>query len=500
MKYLALILILALCVPTVWADDPQPNTENEKAKEMKADVKTFADTYLKTGDSYLTDLIGKVDQALAELAGDADRNQFHPQEYMEGVTDKVKSMLDKIETYEKKGTCKDDYLKEVSDSFVTEYAKDLNADVKNITTDNYLNDLDGVANSYENKLDDMNKPASSDATTEYNPAEHLDKSALGKVVKPVQIDFSWAGVNDHWLNYQLVDLMKQFKNKGFDSKAKKDFYWISQVWAQGIETGGMEQAAYQNPYLSDSDKQVGKGAQSYYLNQYGKLMTDEADKAAVADQVKPLETYTKGDGTYNNRSYNYKYNYGQYGYYTNTTIKIKTGGREYNLQETVYTSPIVLDMDGDGRLEASNGKWLPHAAPEGIVAEFDMDGDSFVDVTEWVGPNDGILLVYNGQDVDANSLFGDANGYFHGYEKLSLLDENNDQQISGNELKTLSVWQDKNGDAKVDKGEIASVESLGITSISLSHDSQLVSSFVQNGVSKKVWDWYPTMLKVQRKK
>jgi hypothetical protein len=494
MKYIALIMIFALCVSFTWAEETTPQ-ENPQAKELKDNVKTFADKYLKEKENkYLTDLIGDVDKILADLTPDDTRDQFDPKGYMDGVAQKVDKMMSRIEEYEKQGSCKNDYLKEVSDSFVQEYAKDLNADVKDITTNDYLKDLDSVYSSYDNKLEDMNKPASSNTGSEYNPAEHLDKSALGKVAKPVKIDFSWAGVNDHWLGYKLVDLIKQFKGKGFDKKAKKDFQWISKIWSQGIETGGMEAASYDGSVYNDKNKQSGANKKSYRLNAYGKLMTSADDIKAIDEKVKPTESFTKADGTYNNRQYGYKYNNGTY-----TTIKITTGGREYNLQETVYTSPLILDMDGDARLEASNGKWLPHGGAEGTMVEFDMDGDGFVDLTEWVGPNDGILLVYKGEEVDANNMFGTEGGFFHGYEKLSLLDKDGDSQITGDELKTLSVWMDKNGNAKVDASEVSSVASLGITSISLTFNDQLVSSFTQNGVSKKVWDWYPTMLRVQRK-
>jgi hypothetical protein len=204
---------------------------------------------------------------------------------------------------------------------------------------------------------------------------------------------------------------------------------------------------------------------------------------------------TKLDGTYNNRSYGRRYNDG-----TSTTIKITTGHREYALQESLYTSPIILDMNGDDRIEASDGQWLPHREPSGSFVEFDIDGDGFVDLTEWVGPNDGILLDTNSTNLTIQNFFGSTYGFYHGYEKLSLLDKNNDTILSKEELKGLYVWQDKNTDAKVDNGEILSLEELGITSINLNHDQVFVSSFEQNGVSKKMWDWFPSMMRVQRKK
>ncbi len=63
-------------------------------------------------------------------------------------------------------------------------------------------------------------------------------------------------------------------------------------------------------------------------------------------------------------------------------------------------------------------------------------------------------------------MFGDEGGkYANGYEKLALLDTNADGEISGDELNGLDVWID-DGDAKVEDGEIKTLEELEITSIS----------------------------------
>lgn len=182
------------------------------------------------------------------------------------------------------------------------------------------------------------------------------------------------------------------------------------------------------------------------------------------------------------------------------SITITTSSKKYVLEEALVCSPIVLDLDGDGKIEASNGVWLPHGYNNARVAEFDMDGDGLVDLTEWVGPNDGILMVATGNEVSGRNFFGDIDGFVNGYQKLSTLDSNNDKQLVDSELSTLSVWQDKNGNAKIDKGEVKSVAELGITSIRLTYDSEFVSSFVQNGQVKKMWDWYPCILRLKRTK
>jgi hypothetical protein len=183
-------------------------------------------------------------------------------------------------------------------------------------------------------------------------------------------------------------------------------------------------------------------------------------------------------------------------------ISFTTGGTRYLFYADVRQSPIVLDMDGDGKLGASNGEWLHHklaVKPDELVS-FDITGDGFKELTEWVKPNDGLLIQYDGGEVSIKNLFGNEGGrYADGYEKLSLLDSNGDSKLTDNELSTLSIWMDKNGNALVDDGEISSLESLGITEIGLTH-KYYVSTFVQNGSRKLMWDWHPATFMVKKRK
>ena len=197
---------------------------------------------------------------------------------------------------------------------------------------------------------------------------------------------------------------------------------------------------------------------------------------------------------------NGRYREGDNGDYTNEvllmTITTPDGVFEVNAFG-VYT-PIVLDMDGDKRLQASAGQWLPHNSIEKDTRRaFDINGDGFPEVIEWVGPNDGLLVQYDGGEINGNHLFGDAGGFKHGFEKLSLLDTNNDGVLNGSELETLSVWQDKNSNAKVDSGEVQTLEELNITSIGVKH-RMFTASFTQNGESKMLWDWHPSTHMVKK--
>ncbi|MBR0519408.1 hypothetical protein IJJ97_06425, partial [bacterium] len=134
-----------------------------------------------------------------------------------------------------------------------------------------------------------------------------------------------------------------------------------------------------------------------------------------------------------------------------------------------YISPLVLDITGNGQLQASNGQNMPghDAVKEGNII-CDFFGDGFEIAMEWVGPQDGLLVAPKADgSVDMSCLFGTAGGYENGYEKLSLYDKNGDMKVNGEELNDLAIWQDANGNGIADAGEVKSVKSLGITSINV---------------------------------
>jgi hypothetical protein len=138
-------------------------------------------------------------------------------------------------------------------------------------------------------------------------------------------------------------------------------------------------------------------------------------------------------------------------------------------------SPIAFDLNGDGKLNTTGettAKDRLESSNLGRTVSFDIDGDGKKDQIEWMaGTGDGLLVDNRdgnaAEDMSGKRLFGDEGGKFgDGYEKLKRHDLNNDGKLTGEELKGLEMWVD-DGDAKVEAGEMKTLDELGITEISV---------------------------------
>ncbi|MBS7670334.1 DUF5801 repeats-in-toxin domain-containing protein, partial [Croceicoccus gelatinilyticus] len=117
--------------------------------------------------------------------------------------------------------------------------------------------------------------------------------------------------------------------------------------------------------------------------------------------------------------------------------------------------PVVLDLDGDG------------VELVGLDASEMYDYGNGAVHTAWVGGEDGILF----HDTDGNGAVSGAEEFVFGSDGVTDLaaiaaeyDSNEDGVLSGAELNDFGVW--------MADGSVATVESLGITEISLTTDSQ----------------------------
>lgn len=139
---------------------------------------------------------------------------------------------------------------------------------------------------------------------------------------------------------------------------------------------------------------------------------------------------------------------------------VATGARGAFTTAESTTSPLVIDLDGDG-VETTTEE-------DGVY--FDHDNNGFAEKTAWVGKDDGLLvrdINNNGQIDDGTELFGNntvlSNGQkaTNGFEALKDLDSNNNNVFDSSDTawNQVKVWKDANQNGKVDSGELLSLVS-----------------------------------------
>ena len=233
--------------------------------------------------------------------------------------------------------------------------------------------------------------------------------------------------------------------------------------------------------------------------------TDYGSAILIGDPDSIFNAYATSDITINETRDDYytrthKYERDHITQDTVTTTTTKTGTQTYTYQMNAHRvwSPIILDLDGDGKIEASNGQYLAHDNFSDRVVTFDFFGNGFPMLMEWVGPNDGLLCRPNADgSVKGNNLFGSANGFNNGYEEMASLDVDNSGSLEGAELKDLRVWTDLNGNGIAEPNELKTLDELGITSIKVSHNNYS-STFVRNGQNFKSFDWWPNCRELRK--
>jgi len=165
------------------------------------------------------------------------------------------------------------------------------------------------------------------------------------------------------------------------------------------------------------------------------------------------------------------------------------------------SSPIVIDLDGNGV--------QTHALKSQIV-RFDLDNNGFAERAGWTDGRDGFLVRDtngNGRIDNGGELFGNHtklhNGAkaANGFEALKELDDNGDGKITRADKvwSELRVWQDRNQDAWSAKGELYTLDELGIESIDTAYtDSKLVDTAGKahkQGSLQRVREYLPLRLR-----
>jgi hypothetical protein len=146
---------------------------------------------------------------------------------------------------------------------------------------------------------------------------------------------------------------------------------------------------------------------------------------------------------------------------------------------TQVTSPLVLDLNGDGVQTVGMAQGV----------RFDLTASGIQHEVGWVSASDGFLVLDRNGDGLINSgreLFGqatllaDGTTAKDGYQALTELDANHDGviDVSDAEFASLQVWQDSNQDGVTQSGELHDLNSMGIVSLDL--DAQQ-TSVVQEG-------------------
>ncbi|MEW8110519.1 MAG: calcium-binding protein [Candidatus Thiodiazotropha endolucinida] len=142
-------------------------------------------------------------------------------------------------------------------------------------------------------------------------------------------------------------------------------------------------------------------------------------------------------------------------------------------------SPLIVDLDSDGiELTAFNAATT--------TTFFDIDGDGYAEQTAWVSADDGLLV----RDIDQSGTIDDVTELFgsptiDGFALLAEMDSNGDLFIDANDddWGALRIWQDANGDAVSQSGELLTLSSLNIVSISLLDVDDSTSTINGNPIS-----------------
>ena len=173
-----------------------------------------------------------------------------------------------------------------------------------------------------------------------------------------------------------------------------------------------------------------------------------------------------------------------------------------------YASPIVLDFENALSPDQIANAASPHlySFDESHTAIFDMNGDGYKDLTEWLAPGLGLLVfpswpgAVTGEPgswtwvgpISGQDLIGTVGGYRNGFERLRAFDQNADSRVEGGELAGLFIWTDTNGDAVPDAGELAKPDELDVAELVIP-ESGIEGSFTRTDMTTgNMWDWWPT--------
>ena len=165
------------------------------------------------------------------------------------------------------------------------------------------------------------------------------------------------------------------------------------------------------------------------------------------------------------------------------------GACEINL-----TSPLVLDLSGDGKIALTS----PYA--KDVAVNFDWRGNGKPERTGWVAGGDGFLVLDGvASDLNGKDLFGEftrrldgkavtGKSFPNGFEALAQLDANADGKIDAKDpgFSRLKVWIDRNQNGKAELGEMTALADVGIVELSLERH-EVVGAARRDGSGNEIW-------------
>jgi large repetitive protein len=132
---------------------------------------------------------------------------------------------------------------------------------------------------------------------------------------------------------------------------------------------------------------------------------------------------------------------------------------------TALAPPVVIDLDGDGVEFVSSAAGV----------HFDYNGDGVAESTAWVSPDDGLLVI----DKNGDGKISNGSELVFAHDGLSDLqglaatyDSNKDGKLDAGDagFAKFGIWHDANSNGVTDAGELQSLATSGIASISLVPD------------------------------
>ncbi len=157
-------------------------------------------------------------------------------------------------------------------------------------------------------------------------------------------------------------------------------------------------------------------------------------------------------------------------------------------------TPIVFALDRSAPLDEL-------LAPD-VTVSFDLDGTGRPQRWPWVQPGTAILVYdpqHTGKITSGRQLFGSATFWLlppDGYRAMDMLDDNRDGMLSGDELKGLALWFDRNSNGISDPGEVIAIEKSPVESVSTQSLSQTGESpsnplglHLKDGRALPTYDW-----------